>query len=69
MLRQHFPKPGRKGHGDAVAHRAATSVPRAGYDCQGCSLRRMRRSALSEPPYDRPCVALMMSIIEDDLPL
>lgn len=64
MLRQIFPKPGRRGHGDTATHWVPTFPARAGTDCRGCSLRR-RRSAAGDVPFDRPCVALMMSIIEN----
>lgn len=64
MLRQIFPKPGRRGHGDTATHWVPTPPAWAGNDCQGCSLRR-RRSAVNQAPFDRPCVVRMMSIIEN----
>lgn len=63
MLRQLFTKPSPGGPGEVMPRPVSTTRPRAKYDCQGCALRR-RRSAVNESPYDRPCVDLMMSIIE-----
>ncbi len=64
MFRQIFPKHGRPVQSDAAILRAPHYVPRAEDDCRRCSLHQVRRSAVDESPYDRPCVDLMMSIIE-----
>ena len=65
MLRQIFPKHGRPVQSDAAILRAPHYVPRAEDDCRRCSLHQVRRSVVNESPYDRSCVDLMMSIIEN----